>query len=76
MNKNKLINIIYNEVVEGTKKGRVFMSKNNLSPNDIYEIMYILSGQQDTTINSNIIEVLSQFGVKAKVEGVGWRILK
>lgn len=41
--------------------------------NELYDIA---NGYADTTISSNVKDVLDKCGIKTKVEGIGWRIIK
>ena len=41
--------------------------------NELYDIA---NGYADTTISSNVKDVLDKCGIKTKVEGIGWRIIR
>lgn len=41
--------------------------------NELYDIA---NGYADTTISSNVKDVLDKCGIKTKTEGIGWRIIR
>lgn len=48
------------------------VSKYKLTSLDIRELMDLVSGKSKETINSKVVKVLSDYGIKTKVKGIGW----
>lgn len=42
----------------------------------IYELIDIYNGVNKTTINSEVVSILSFCGIKYRVKGIGWEVLR
>lgn len=42
----------------------------------IYELIDIYNGVSKTTINSEVVSILSFCGIKYRVKGIGWEVLR
>lgn len=49
-----------------------FVRKYNLSLSDIRELQGIIFSKEKETINSNVVKVLNDYGIKTRVRGIGW----
>lgn len=62
------------EVVDGSKKGKKFMSKYNIGIQECRELFDILAKKTNETISANIERVLTDYNISHYADGIGWII--